>query len=126
MNTNQIRLEIQERISEIDETFPANFSKSFNDKAIDNDIDKLEKLLKKVKLLMKSNYVFLITIAVSLIAVLIKKNIDGIDRVSSLPIGILILLIASFIRGGFMVCQVKLNLENKIYLLKLLEKIEPE
>jgi hypothetical protein len=122
MNQEEIKQEIENRITELNETLHK--FNPFYDKAIANDIEKLEKLVKKVTFWIKSNSIFLICMAVLLIAILIWKNYEGINSVESFPIGLEILLISSFVRSGYSLCKLKSTLENKIYLLKLLEKIE--
>jgi hypothetical protein len=123
MNQEEIRQEIENRISEINETLPK--LSPFYNKAIVNDIEKLEKLEKMVAIWKKSNSIFLIFLmAVLLIALLILKYFKGVNSVESFRIGLEILLISGFVRSGFRLCKLKSTLENKIYLLKLLGKIE--
>ena len=140
MNANEIKLDIEKRISKIDETFTRKVGRSISKKSAGNDILSLELLLKNISGNLRTFHLVSIVL-INFLWVLITfswilstiKYYAGIDIIDINKYGLFfnINTYAVFFIGGlpFILIalkhnQFKANLENKIYLLKLLDKIE--
>ena len=123
MESNLIIKKIEERILEINKTTPGYWPTSFYDKDFEDDIDTMELSIMKVKRLLKNSLLILIAIAVILVigfmnlkyAIVYKLNADGLIVFLVSAIGL--------VRGVFKLHTIKLNLENKIFLVRLLEQM---
>ena len=124
MNKNEIINNIEERILVINESFPKRMMSFYSENFKSDDIESLEKILKRVS----KSFIFSKIISIVLMSILwilssitffkmceshIDMNKSGLLIISSLP----------FITNTFHFFKLKVNLEDKIYLLKLLKRI---
>ena len=124
MNSTALKIEIEEKIEEINDSFPSYWTKSFYNKVIENDIDTLNSLLVKVKSWFRVSIIILILEVGAIIGILIFKNLKGVYFVENTPIGIFLLNLAVILRMSFKQYAVKHDLKTKIFLLNLLNKLE--
>ena len=94
MNSTALKIEIEEKIEEINDSFPSYWTKSFYNKVIENDIDTLNSLLVKVKSWFRVSIIILILEVGAIIGILIFKNLKGVYFVENTPIGIFLLNLA--------------------------------
>lgn len=124
MDSEKITTKIEERILEINRTTPVYWPTSFYDKDFEDDVDTLEVSLVKINKWLKVSLIIFSAIAIILLfgllipkyALLNKLFIDG-------PI-VFIVLTIQFIKSIYNLHTIKLNLENKIFLVRLLEQIK--
>ncbi|HEY5589720.1 MAG TPA: hypothetical protein VIK55_01760 [Paludibacter sp.] len=124
MDSEKITVKIEERILEINKTTPGYWPTSFYDKDFEDDVDTLEVSLMKVKRWLKVSVIILSAIEIILLigllimkyAILNRLNIDGQI--------VFIVLTFQFVRSIYNLHTIKLNLENKIFLVRLLEQIK--
>jgi len=133
MSTTSIKQDINERISLINLSFDTYSQKRFkgfipmlhnNFKGIlDNDLDRLELILKTIiKLFNRFNIATYVLSGLLIIALITKHN-PTFDFLSSSTVGLTCVCIISYI-NTFNYYKFKANIENKIYLLKLLDSID--
>lgn len=123
MKENEIKLDIEERISIIDQTFDNYWVRGFSIDFLKDDIYTLEKILKRTNKWVLFDKIASIVLIVFIMVLLFLScfgiiafdyaNVAGVISIGT--IGILI--------GSFRLYKVKINLEDKIYLMKLLDKI---
>src|ERR1035437_5767920 len=124
MNENEVKKEIRERILEINETFPNRMVTFYSENLKEGDIKSLEKILKRVS----RSFMFSKIISIVLIVFLwiisfityFKMSESHIDMNKA---GLLIICSLPLIINTYHFYKVKVNLENKIYLMRLLERI---
>jgi len=133
MTMIEIKQSINDKISEINLSF-ARVGKTkftgvisfFNNNYIgihDNDCEKLEEILKTVtKLYNRSNVASYIFSVLVLIALVFKQN-PSFDFFSTSLFGLICVCIISYI-NKFHYYKLKNNVDNKIYLLKLLDSFD--
>ena len=124
MNKNEIINNIEERILVINESFPKRMVAFYSENLKEGEIETLEKILKRVS----RSFIFSKIISIVLMSILwilssitffkmceshIDMNKSGLLIISSLPL----------IINTFHFFKLKVNLEDKIYLLKLLKRI---
>ena len=140
MDTNEIKLDLRNQISAIDQTFPRHWGKSFNQAIRDKNITTLESALvgisqkfKTYKLLVIIALSFLIGVLLVSIIFLAIKVFQGIDLVVLFNCGKFLninsytgLFLPSLIclMLTFRMNTVKSNLEKKIILIRLLDIME--
>lgn len=123
MTNNEIAIQIEKRILEIDETIPEYWPKSFYERGYEDDIMTLEKSYERTKKGLKSTIIFLIILAILLIVGLMVKKYNGIEKLNSDGFVIFIVCTIGLIRGAIKSYSVKIKLENKIFLVRLLNQM---
>lgn len=124
MNTGEIKLEIEDRISKTDQTFITTIGTETISGISGKDIASLEIVLKKVTRNFNIYRIVAIIFSTLLIVVSMLKYFDSIDHFNMNKAGIVILSAISFLLLAINHYKVKVNLENKIWLLRLLDRIE--
>jgi hypothetical protein len=112
----EIRQDIKDQIAKTELAFT-------NKDLLSEDIDTLSKVLKKTTRDFNIYKVMSIVISSALAVVSLLKCLDSIDSVNLNRAGILIIISISSLTQTFIYYKIKVNLENKIYLLGLLNKI---
>ena len=124
MQTNEIKADIQQRIAIIDQSFSTFWGRFHHDEYVVQDISALNEELKKVKRL----FLYFDTPSILLAAVLViftmLKFLKLIEFWNMNEAGILILFTVVFLVNRYRNYRIKVNLENKIYLLELMKKID--
>ena len=140
MNVNEIKLEIKNQISKIEKTLPGNWGRSFHHELLSNSIDCLEYTLKGITRKYKTYKVFaIITLSILLVAIAFPLIYLDIQRLNDLKIAVsnnygfflnvhtyygLILPSLICLIQTFRLDKVKVRLEKKIMLIKLLDNID--
>ena len=124
MNPDEIKLEIKDRILKTDQTFITKLGNETVAGISGKDISSLEILLKKINRSFKFYKIGAIICSAILILFSILKYFDTITYFNMNKSGLFILLTIVFLITAFNYQKVKVNLENKIWLLKLLDRIE--
>lgn len=124
MQTNEIKADIQQRIAIIDQSFTTFWGRFHYDEYVVQDISALNEELKKAKRL----FLYFDTPSILLAAVLViftmVKFLKLIEFGNMNEAGILILFTVVFLVNRYRNYRIKVNLENKIYLLELMKKID--
>jgi hypothetical protein len=123
---DEIKLDIETQIAKINKVFHNYLGKLFYDGLLDNEIETLEIVLKKITRQFNGYKIISIIAYVFLIAVSMLNFLDIIAFGKMSQIAPLIVIILSILKSTFTFYKLKVNLENKIYLLGLLAKIETE
>ena len=126
MNVQEIKLDIKEQISKTNESFTNYWGRLFMDGLLSNDLDILSKLLKKITKYFKINVFVSIALSAIMIIFSIFVFFEFIDSGSMDKAGLAILFTVVFLTNLYSSYKVKTNLENKIYLLELLSKVEKD
>jgi len=129
MNTDKIKLDIEIRISEINESMDKyHWRNQYKDSLLGAELEPLEKLLKRVSLQFKIYNIAAIVFSVFLIIVSLVTflNDQKNDFVNMDKIGLLVICTLGIVFNSFGHYKLKTNLENKIFLIKLWEKIDGE
>ena len=124
MTMEEIKRDIKERISKVDQSFTNFWSGLYFEGLLDENTDSLERILKKVKRIFVFNNIASIISSTILIIFSLLKYFDIISFGSMDKAGLLILFTIVFLINTYRYYRVKVNLENKIYLLKLLERLD--
>lgn len=120
----EIKRDIKEQVSKVDQSFTNFWSGLYFEGLLSEDSDSLEKVLKKVKRIFIFNNIASIISSAILILFSMLKYFDIINLGNMDKAGLLILFTIVFLMNTYRYNKVKVNLENKIYLLKLLEKLD--
>jgi hypothetical protein len=126
MDADKIKLDIENRISIIDESLNRNYWRNYyTDKLFGVELESLEKILKRVS----STFTFHKVVSIVIAALVIITSLvtffdDGKGFVNMNKIGLFLLLSISFLINTFRYYKLKVNLENKIYLIKLWDKVD--
>jgi len=124
MNTNEITNDIEERISIINPSIDNFWIRlNYGDLTID-DINSLEKILKRVSGMFRFNYIMSIVLLGLLWVLSFLTFLEIIDSEHLRKSAVFIIVMTPFVVNAYKAYKVKVNLEYKIYLLRLLEKIE--
>jgi len=124
METKEMKLEIEEQISIIELAFDNYWARFISRDLLKDDISVLEITFKKISRLYKYQYlVSMVLIAFMFVASLLV--IGGVVFKDTTPykFGLLIICIMPILVNTFRYYKIKVNLGYKIYLLKLLERI---
>ena len=139
MNANEIKLDIEKRISEIDQSFTNHWQKSISKKLLEDDVVSLKKLLLivsnayriyKIISIVVSTFLWVLLTFLWVLSTI--KYYEGIDIVDMNKYGfflnintyvVVIIVGLPTIIVALKYSRIKVNLENKIYLLTLLDKI---
>ena len=124
MNENAIKKEIRERILEIDQTFPKRMVGLYSENLKGDDIESLEKILKRIS----RGFIFHKVISIILIAFLWIVSFINYFKMSESHFemnkaGLLIICSLPLILNTYHFYKIKVNLENKIYLISLLARM---
>jgi len=125
MNIVEIKMDIKNRISKIDKSFNPYLSIwTYKEKIYGSDINSLEKLLKKAaRLLIICSILTIISsaflILVSFGSLFAKNEVIDVEKLRFLLFSEYL-----FVSGTIKYQKLKRSLENKIYLLGLLDKID--
>ena len=114
MTTEEIKLEIEDRISETDQTFITTIGTESIAGITGKEIDSLEIVLKKVTRNFKIYRIVAILFSTLLIVVSMLKYFDSIDHFNMNNVGLIILSSFSFVLIEISYFNLKINLENKI------------
>ena len=123
MNMEELKIDIREQISKINLAFTNYWGRLFLDGLLSEDLEKLDRLLKKTTKLFKFNIIVSIPLSALLTIFSMLKFFDFIDFGNMNKAGLAILFTVVFLTNTYRSYKVKVNLENKIYLLGLLDKI---
>jgi hypothetical protein len=124
MTNNELKLDIQDQIFKTNKSLNSIWSKIYFNGLKNKEFNSFSTLLKKVKRDYKFNAVIAILIAAVLIVFIILKFSDLILTLDLNRVALFLLIaIASFF-NTFRIYKLKVNLEHKVYLLQLLEKME--
>lgn len=130
MNLDEIKQNIQEQIDITNLSFKNNWGKIWINGVLSNDIYMLEQILNRVTRIFK----FSIVVAMPLSAILIVLSVIAIIINNGFLNwnfnlnngGLMALFTVVFLVNTYRNYKIKVNLENKIYLLKLLNSIKME
>ena|ERR1035437_1697208 len=127
MNADKIKLDIENRISIIDDSIDKYYWRSYyKDKLFDVELEPLEKISKRVS----STFKFYKVVSIVLTTLMIVLSLVTIlndqknDFVNMNKIGLFLFLSISFLINTFRYYKLKVNLENKIYLIKLWDRVD--
>lgn len=130
MYSDEIKQNIQEQIDLTNLSFKNIWGKIWIDGVLSNDISLLENLLQRVTKVFRYSYVLAIPFSAILIVfsvITILINNGFLDWKFNLNNGgLMVLFTIVFLVNSYRNYKLKVNLENKIYLLKLLNKINME
>jgi len=124
MIVENIKHDIKIQILKADKAFTNNLGQLHFEGLLSEDVDTLSEVLKKVILGFQVYRVLSIVISAALAAVSLLKYFDSIDSVNLNKAGIFIIMTIVFLVQTSTLYKVKVNLENKIYLLDLLKKMD--
>jgi len=140
MNVNEIKLEIKDQISEIEKALPRNWGRSFHHELMSNNIVSLDYTLKGVSRKYKYYKVFaIITLSILLVSIVFPliyfdiKQLNGSGLAARSNYGYFLnvnsyycLILPSIfcLIQTFRLDKVKVNLEKKIILIRLLDNID--
>jgi len=124
MNMDEIKLDIRRQVAKTDNAFTNHLGIMYRDGLLIEDTNSLYKHLKNINRFYQIYKVLSITFSAFLIFISIPKYFNLIDLVDMNKAGLMILFTLVFIIETYRYYKLKVNLENKIYLLKLLEIID--
>ena len=123
MNSDLIKQDLEAQIALNDQSFSKLWLVDDND-ALSRDIYTLGQKLKRATKLFNYFRIIAIPLSVILFVFSVFKVVNVLDFISLNNSAVLIIVTLSFILNTFLNYRVKLKIENKIYLLKLLGRIE--
>jgi len=124
MNMDEIKLDIRRQVAKTDNAFTNHLGIMYRDGLLIEDTNSLYKHLKNINRFYQIYKVLSITFSAFLIFISVPKYFNLIDLVDMNKAGLMILFTLVFIIETYRYYKLKVNLENKIYLLKLLEIID--
>lgn len=127
MDADKIKLDIENRISIIDDSIDKYYWRNyFKDKLFGVELEQLEKISKRVS----STFKFYKVVSIVLITLIIVLSLVTIlndqknDFVNMNKIGLFLFMSIVFLINTFRYYKLKVNLENKIYLIKLWDMVD--
>jgi hypothetical protein len=120
----EIKLDIETQIAKTNKVFHNYWGKLFYDGLLDEDIESLERPLKKITRQFKGYKILSIVASAFLIIISMLNFFDIVAFGKMNHIAPLIVITLSTHTSTLIFYKLKVNLENKIYLLGLLAKIE--
>jgi len=123
---DEIKIDIEKQIAKTNKVFHNYWGKLFYDGLLDEDIESLERPLKKITRQFKGYKILSIVSSTFLIAISMLNFLDIIALGKMSQIAPFIVITLSTQTSTYTFYKLKVNLENKIYLLGLLDKIETE
>jgi len=124
MNMDEIKLDIIRQVAKTDNAFTNHLGIMYRDGLLNEDTNSLYKHLKNINRFYQIYKVLSITFSAFLIFISVPKYFNLIDLVDMNKAGLMILFTLVFMIETYRYYKLKVNLENKIYLLKLLEIID--
>lgn len=124
MNMDEIKLDIRRQVAKTDNAFTNHLGIIHRDGLLNEDTNSLYKHLKNINRFYQIYKVLSITFSALLIFISVPKYFNLIDLVDMNKAGLMILFTLLFMIETYWYYKLKVNLENKIYLLKLLEIID--
>lgn len=121
---DEVKLDIKEQISKINRAFTNYWGRLYNNGLLGEGPVSLENILKKVTRNFKFYNAMSITFSAILIIFSIAKYFNIIEFGDLNKAGLIILFTIVFLTNTLRFYKIKVNLENKIYLLGLLNRIE--
>ncbi|WP_320053792.1 hypothetical protein [uncultured Acetobacteroides sp.] len=119
-----VKEDIRNQIQKTNRAFTNYWGKLQFEGLLSEDIDTLTAVLKKVTRGFQLYRVMAIVIASVLVVISLQKYFDMLESVDLNRAGVFIIMAIVFLQQVYINYKVKVNLENKIYLLELLKKIE--
>lgn len=124
MIIDEIKLEIKKQISKTNQAFTNCWGGLYFNGLLDDNIASLEKHLKLITRKFKIYNILSVILSTILIIFSMLKYFDIMNYVNMNKAGLVILFTIVFLINTYRFYKLKVNLENKIYLLNLLDKID--
>ena len=124
MNMDEVKLDITEQISKTNQAFTNYWGRLYVKGVLSDDTDSLENILKKVTKDFKFYSAISILLSAIVIIFWILKFFNITEFADMNKLGLIILFSIVSLTNTYRFYKVKINLENKIYLLGLLDKIK--
>lgn len=125
MNLNEIKLDITEQISKTNESLSNYWGLPWFEGILVDDLDSLKKILKKAVRLFKYYYYASLIMSGFILIIQLLQYFE-ITHKSMNKAGLAILFTILFLLNTYRYYKVKVNLEHKMYLLSLRNKMESE
>jgi|SRR5665647_907691 len=130
MNSDEIKIVLKDQVDITNQSFKNYWGKIWIKGVLANDTDLLEQILKRVTKTFKYSIALAIPLSVfsivfSVLTILINNGFLNWNLHLNNG-GLMVLFTISFLVNTYRNYKIKVNLENKIYLLKLLKKINME
>jgi hypothetical protein len=122
MNSEEIKLDITEQISKTNERLSNYWGIPWFDGILDEDIESLKKVLKKARITYKLHYYFSVVMS-GFILIIQLLNFFEITQNDMNKAGLAIGCTILFLLFALRYYKVKVNLEHKIYLLGLRDRL---
>lgn len=123
MNSDEIRQDIKAQIIKTNQSFGKNGPLGIKD-PLKEDIGSLEGNLKKIGVYFKLYLIDAILLTAILFFISLLKTFKMLENLDLNNGGLMILFTIVFVLNAFAYYKFRVNLENKIYLLKLLKNID--
>ena len=121
---SDFKIDFKRQISDIDHSFYNYFGFIYSEKLLCNDIELLEKMLKTISRVVTFYKIFSISVLVFIYVLSSIAYFAGNSFINMNKFGLFIVCIMPSITGYFSYNKTKVNLGNKINLLKLLAQLE--
>lgn len=121
---DEIKLNIKKQIAKTDNAFTNHLNRVYWNGLLDEDINSLYKHQKNITRFYQIYKVLSITFSALLISISVSKYFNLGDLIDMNKSGLMILFTLIFMIETYRFYKLKVNLEYKIYLLKLLEAID--
>lgn len=118
-----IKQDISEQISKTNESLSNRWGNPWFEGILEENPDLLKKLLKKVTRYYKFHLIMSVILSSFMLIVLLLNALEVMHKDLN-KAGLVILFIITYLLGFYRYYQVKVNLEHKIYLLGLREKVD--
>lgn len=125
MNSDEIKLDITEQISKTNDNLSNYFGTPWFKGILEEDVDSLTKVHKKVTRYYNVQLVMSVVLS-GIFVIVFFLNFFEIIHKDMNKAGLLMLFIITYLLGFYRYYKVKVNLEHKIYLLSLRNKIDHE
>ena len=125
MNSDEIKLDITEQISKTNDNLSNYFGTPWFKGILEEDVDSLTKVHKKVTRYYNLQLVMSVLLS-GIFLIIFFLNFLEILHKDLNKAGLLILFIITYLLGFYRYYKIKVNLEHKIYLLGLRNRIENE
>jgi len=125
MNSDEIKLDITEQISKTNESLSSYWGSPSYEGILDEDLDSLKKVHKKVTKYYNVQLVMSIILSGAMLLILLLNSLDVLHKDLN-KAGLLILFIITYLLGFYRYYKIRVNLEHKIYLLGLRTRIDIE
>jgi len=125
MNSDEIKLDITEQISKTNDNLSNYFGTPWFKGILEEDVDSLTKVHKKVTRYYNVQLVMSVVLS-GIFVIVFFLNFFEIIHKDLNKAGLLMLFIITYLLGFYRYYKVKVNLEHKIYLLSLRNKIDHE